>query len=104
MTILKTFGQYSYNVVTGASIGRAEPWPVPVIVGLGFIFFGLQIGSTAIVRYASVSILRPYLNSFVCSMLTFPFSYVVDCYRDKAAEVWTLTSFFLFRISNFHLR
>ena len=36
-------GVYSFG---GASIQLGNPWPVPVIVGLGLISFGLQIGST----------------------------------------------------------
>jgi hypothetical protein len=45
------------------------PWPVPVIVGLGLINFGIQLGTTGVV------------------------SYVVDCHREKAGEAFAAMNF-----------
>ncbi|RDW92381.1 hypothetical protein BP5796_01775 [Coleophoma crateriformis] len=53
----------------GQSAYAQDPWPVPVIVGLGFINFGIQLGTTGIV------------------------SYVVDCHRDKAGEAFAAMNF-----------
>ena len=52
---LLVFSNYPY-IVFGASVHRQEPWPVPVIIGLGFIVFGVQIGMTAIANTNSSSI------------------------------------------------
>lgn len=58
-----------------------EPWPVPVIVGLGLINFGIQLGTTGVV------------------------SYVVDCHRDKAGEAFATMNFiknmFAFGLTNY---
>lgn len=53
----------------GQSSYSQDPWEVPVIVGLGFINFGVQLGTTGIV------------------------SYVVDCHRDKAGEAFAAMNF-----------
>jgi hypothetical protein len=44
-------------------------WEVPVIVGLGLINFGIQLGTTGVVAY------------------------VVDCHRDKAGEAFAVMNF-----------
>ncbi|KAK8069608.1 hypothetical protein PG994_006224 [Apiospora phragmitis] len=39
----------------GESLYREDPWPVPIIVGMGFINFGVQLGTTGVVAYVSDS-------------------------------------------------
>lgn len=53
----------------GQSLYRQDPWPVPVIVCLGLINFGVQLGTTGVVTY------------------------VVDCHREQAAEAFALMNF-----------
>jgi hypothetical protein len=66
------FGQSSY---------AQDPWPVPVVVGLGLINFGIQLGTTGVV------------------------SYVVDCHREKAGEAFATMNFiknmFAFGLTNY---
>jgi hypothetical protein len=65
----------------GQSSYAQEPWEVPVIIGLGFINFGIQLGTTGIV------------------------SYIVDCHRDKAGEAFATMNFvknmFAFGLTNY---
>ncbi|KAK7992060.1 MFS-type transporter [Apiospora saccharicola] len=37
----------------GESLYREDPWPIPIIVGMGFINFGVQLGTTGVVAYVS---------------------------------------------------
>ncbi|KAJ6014441.1 major facilitator superfamily domain-containing protein [Penicillium herquei] len=53
----------------GQSSAVQDPWPVPVIVGLGLINFGAQLGTTGVVTY------------------------VVDCHREKAGEAFATMNF-----------
>ncbi|KAL3422998.1 Protein HOL1-like protein 2 [Phlyctema vagabunda] len=53
----------------GQAAEAQDPWPVAVIVGLGFINFGIQLGTTGIVTY------------------------VIDCHRDKAGEAFATINF-----------
>ncbi|KAG4441596.1 hypothetical protein IFR05_002931 [Cadophora sp. M221] len=53
----------------GQSAKALSPWPVPVVVGLGLINFGIQLGTTGVV------------------------SYVVDCHRDKSGEAFAAMNF-----------
>ncbi|KAH7317832.1 major facilitator superfamily domain-containing protein [Rhexocercosporidium sp. MPI-PUGE-AT-0058] len=53
----------------GQSAVALSPWPVPVVVGLGLINFGIQLGTTGVV------------------------SYVVDCHRDKSGEAFAAMNF-----------
>lgn len=53
----------------GESLYRAEPWPVPVIVCLGLINLGVQLGTTGIVAY------------------------IADCHRTMAAEAFAVMNF-----------
>ncbi|KAJ5706820.1 major facilitator superfamily domain-containing protein [Penicillium malachiteum] len=53
----------------GQSSAAQDPWPVPVIVGLGLINFGAQLGTTGVVTY------------------------VVDCHREKAGEAFATMNF-----------
>ncbi|KAG4421447.1 hypothetical protein IFR04_005397 [Cadophora malorum] len=53
----------------GQSAVDLSPWPVPVVVGLGLINFGIQLGTTGVV------------------------SYVVDCHRDKSGEAFAAMNF-----------
>lgn len=66
------WGQASYSL---------DPWEVPVIVGLGLINFGIQLGTTGVV------------------------SYVVDCHREKAGEAFATMNFiknlFAFGLTNY---
>ncbi|KAK8120208.1 hypothetical protein PG999_004328 [Apiospora kogelbergensis] len=39
----------------GESLYREDPWPIPIIVGMGFINFGVQLGTTGVVAYVSDS-------------------------------------------------
>jgi len=55
--------------VWGESAFRADPWPVPVIVGLGFINFGIILTTTGVAAY------------------------VVDCHRELAGETFALLGF-----------
>lgn len=50
----------------GQSLARQDPWPVPVVVCLGLINLGVQLGTTGVVTY------------------------VVDCHRAQAAEAFAL--------------
>ncbi|KAL2183962.1 MFS general substrate transporter [Thermothelomyces heterothallicus CBS 203.75] len=53
----------------GESLYRQEPWPVPVIVCMGLINLGVQLGTSAVVTY------------------------VTDCHRRQAAEAFALMNF-----------
>ncbi|KAJ5698976.1 cycloheximide resistance protein [Penicillium macrosclerotiorum] len=53
----------------GQSSFAQDPWPVPVIVCLGLINFGVQLGTTGVVTY------------------------VVDCHREKAGEAFAAMNF-----------
>lgn len=53
----------------GQAAYALNPWEVPVIVGLGLINFGIQLGTTGVV------------------------SYVVDCHREKAGEAFATMNF-----------
>lgn len=53
----------------GQSSYAQDPWPVPVIVCLGLINFGVQLGTTGVVTY------------------------VVDCHREKAGEAFAVMNF-----------
>ncbi|KAL4805889.1 major facilitator superfamily domain-containing protein [Aspergillus unguis] len=53
----------------GASLAHIDPWPVPVIVCLGLINLGVQLGTTGVVTY------------------------VVDCHREKASEAFATMNF-----------
>jgi hypothetical protein len=53
----------------GQAAYALSPWEVPVIVGLGLINFGIQLGTTGVV------------------------SYVVDCHREKAGEAFAAMNF-----------
>lgn len=53
----------------GQSSAAQDPWPVPVIVCLGLINFGVQLGTTGVVTY------------------------VVDCHREKAGEAFAAMNF-----------
>lgn len=53
----------------GQSAEALSPWPVPVVVGLGLINLGVQLGTTGVV------------------------SYVVDCHREKAGEAFAAMNF-----------
>jgi hypothetical protein len=53
----------------GQAAEAQNPWEVPVIVGLGLINFGVQLGTTGVVAY------------------------VVDCHRDKAGEAFATMNF-----------
>lgn len=55
--------------VWGESAFREDPWPVPVIVGLGFINFGIILTTTGVAAY------------------------VVDCHRELAGETFALLGF-----------
>ncbi|BCS17743.1 uncharacterized protein APUU_10571S [Aspergillus puulaauensis] len=53
----------------GQSLYAVDPWPVPVIVCLGLINLGVQLGTTGVVTY------------------------VVDCHREKASEAFATMNF-----------
>ncbi|RDW72553.1 uncharacterized protein DSM5745_07725 [Aspergillus mulundensis] len=53
----------------GASLANTDPWPIPVIVCLGLINLGVQLGTTGVVTY------------------------VVDCHREKASEAFATMNF-----------
>ncbi|KAL4917706.1 major facilitator superfamily domain-containing protein [Aspergillus aurantiobrunneus] len=53
----------------GQSLENLDPWPVPVIVCLGLINLGVQLGTTGVVTY------------------------VVDCHREKASEAFATMNF-----------
>lgn len=53
----------------GQSLYNQDPWPIPVIVCLGLINLGVQLGTTGVVTY------------------------VVDCHREQAAEAFALMNF-----------
>lgn len=53
----------------GESLYKQQPWPIPVIVCMGLINLGVQLGTTGVV------------------------SYVVDCHREQAAEAFAAMNF-----------
>lgn len=53
----------------GQSSHAQDPWPVPVIIGLGLINLGVQLGTTGVVTY------------------------IVDCHREKAGEAFATMNF-----------
>ncbi|KAL2830305.1 major facilitator superfamily domain-containing protein [Aspergillus cavernicola] len=53
----------------GQSLTNLDPWPIPVIVCLGLINLGVQLGTTGVVTY------------------------VVDCHREKAGEAFATMNF-----------
>ncbi|KAH7130023.1 major facilitator superfamily domain-containing protein [Dendryphion nanum] len=65
----------------GQAAYAQDPWEVPVIVGLGLINFGIQLGTTGVV------------------------SYIVDCHREKASEAFATMNFiknmFAFGLTNY---
>lgn len=53
----------------GQTLHEGAPWPLPVILCLGFINFGVQLGTTGVVTY------------------------IVDCHRQQAAEAFAAMNF-----------
>lgn len=53
----------------GQALYKADPWPVPVVVCLGIINFGVQLGTTGVVTYVS------------------------DCHREQSAEAFAIMNF-----------
>jgi hypothetical protein len=53
----------------GQSAHQQEPWPVPVVVCMGLINLGVQLGTTGVVAY------------------------VVDCHREQAGEAFAVMNF-----------
>lgn len=53
----------------GESLHNEDPWPIPVIVCLGIINLGVQLGTTGAVTYVS------------------------DCHREQAAEAFAIMNF-----------
>ncbi|POS75896.1 hypothetical protein DHEL01_v205709 [Diaporthe helianthi] len=53
----------------GQSLSAQDPWPIPVIVCLGLINLGVQLGTTGVVTY------------------------IVDCHREQAAEAFAIMNF-----------
>ncbi|ROW06986.1 hypothetical protein VMCG_04064 [Cytospora schulzeri] len=53
----------------GQSLYTKDPWPIPVIVCLGLINLGVQLGTTGVVTY------------------------IVDCHREQAAEAFAIVNF-----------
>jgi hypothetical protein len=53
----------------GQSAYAQEPWPVPVVVCMGLINLGVQLGTTGVVAY------------------------VVDCHREQAGEAFATMNF-----------
>lgn len=53
----------------GESLHQQDPWAVPVVVCMGIINFGVQLGTTGVVAY------------------------VADCHRPQAAEAFALMNF-----------
>lgn len=37
----------------GESLARRDPWPVPIVVGMGLINLGVQLGTTGVVAYVA---------------------------------------------------
>ncbi|KAL1801421.1 hypothetical protein ACET3X_001763 [Alternaria dauci] len=53
----------------GQSLHNQDPWPIPVIVCMGLINLGIQMGTTVVVTYVS------------------------DCHREQAAEAFAMMNF-----------
>ncbi|KAH7386803.1 major facilitator superfamily domain-containing protein [Phaeosphaeria sp. MPI-PUGE-AT-0046c] len=53
----------------GQSLYNTDPWPIPVIVCMGMINFGVQLGTTSVVTYVS------------------------DCHREQSAEAFAIMNF-----------
>ncbi|GKU06857.1 unnamed protein product [Fusarium langsethiae] len=68
LTLLATFSASGF-FGWGQSLANAEPWPIPVILCLGLINLGIQLGIVGVV------------------------SYVVDSHRHEAVESYAMMSF-----------
>jgi hypothetical protein len=68
--------------VWGYTIGAGEPWPIPVIIGLGLIYLGLQLGTSGLIAYVQGKAYYPV-----------PILTTLDCYRDKTAEAFAPINF-----------
>lgn len=53
----------------GESLYKSDPWPIPVIVCMGLLNFGIQLGTTSVVTYVS------------------------DSHREQAAEAFGIMNF-----------
>ncbi|EUC43241.1 hypothetical protein COCMIDRAFT_101296 [Bipolaris oryzae ATCC 44560] len=53
----------------GEALYKEDPWPIPVIVCMGLINLGVQLGTTAVVTYVS------------------------DCHREESAEAFAIMNF-----------
>jgi len=53
----------------GESLYKSDPWPIPVIVCMGIINLGVQLGTTSVVTYVS------------------------DCHREQSAEAFAIMNF-----------
>jgi hypothetical protein len=53
----------------GESLHAQDPWPIPVIVCMGLINLGVQLGTTSVVTYVS------------------------DCHREQSAEAFAIMNF-----------
>ncbi|KAF2026673.1 MFS general substrate transporter [Setomelanomma holmii] len=53
----------------GESLYKQDPWPIPVIVCMGLINLGVQLGTTSVVTYVS------------------------DCHREQSAEAFAIMNF-----------
>lgn len=53
----------------GQSLYNQDPWPIPVIVCMGLINLGVQLGTTSVVTYVS------------------------DCHREQSAEAFAIMNF-----------
>ncbi|KAH7383992.1 major facilitator superfamily domain-containing protein [Pyrenochaeta sp. MPI-SDFR-AT-0127] len=53
----------------GESLSKSDPWPIPVIVCMGLINLGVQLGTTSVVTYVS------------------------DCHREQSAEAFAIMNF-----------
>ncbi|KAL6704172.1 hypothetical protein ACN47E_008732 [Coniothyrium glycines] len=69
-------GMISYLIFTatgffawGESLYKQDPWPIPVVVCMGLINLGVQLGTTSVVTYVS------------------------DCHREQSAEAFAIMNF-----------
>jgi hypothetical protein len=55
--------------IWGWSLSEGRAWPIPVVLGLGFMNFGIQLGVTGVVAY------------------------VIDCHRERSSEALAIMNF-----------
>lgn len=70
----------------GQSLYNQDPWPIPIIVCMGLINLGVQLGTSAVVTYIISDLL--HFGSILTTC-----RYVTDCHREQASEAFAVMNF-----------